>query len=842
MSLISSNDNQSSNMKPEKDLLTNDLSPIQAISKDYSASYDYANAWETFEDYVAGEHLVHQANVMGRNYWSTWAGEPGGDEDPLVSNAIARSGSNAVLIENMNDAVLQFGNLTSGKWNVSFFINVPEGFCGYFNLLQDFDGDNSQWGMQAFFDAGGLGSVDAGEEGAASFVFTHDDWTFVNVVVDLDQDSARMFVDDMFVVDWKWSSGTFGTGSLNQLAALNLYAWSEDTSPKAYFDDINCEVYAEPLLFEPFEAYIENDFLVQQAEFMGNSWWQTWSNDPGSSEDPKVSTDHAFIGDKSVVIEGSNDAICLFGDITSGKYLLELAAYIPDGYTGYFNLLQEFAGSNSQWGLQVYFDADGTGIVDAGGEGAGSFDFAYDTWLQMRIVIDINLDWAELYVDGHNVVQWKWSRGALGTGDLKKLNAMNLYAWDETGVPKVYYDNIRFTEYNDLVPPTNLFASVDDNDVTLTWNPPFPPAPHGFLGYIVYRDSKVIIQEITETSYTDIDLLPGDYSYDVKAIYTEGYSNGAGPVEVSIEGGTSRNFVLLEIGTGTWCEYCPGAAMGADDLRNNGQNVAVIEYHSGDDYETSESDFRLNTYYGITAYPTAWFDGIISYEGGNTTSSLYETYLAFYETRASKVSLFELSVVPEYTGNSTFDFVVTAENIYQYPGQDIVLHAVAVESHVPVNWFMMDEINYVCRKMLPDHMGTSLDFSTQSLYEVEMVLNWNGWNIDNMGLVVFLQDNDTREILQTTMIDDLGVYVGIDDPELATEISIFPNPATNLVNVATGANLQEVRILNNSGQLVFNQQVDEQSLHVNTSNLQAGVYFIEIRTSAGVITEKLVIR
>ena len=31
-----------------------------------------------------------------------------------------------------------------------------------------------------------------------------------------------------------------------------------------------------------------------------------------------------------------------------------------------------------------------------------------------------------------------------------------------------------------------------------------------------------------------------------------------------------REKVLVEVGTGTWCGYCPGAAMGIDDLIANG--------------------------------------------------------------------------------------------------------------------------------------------------------------------------------------------------------------------------------------------------------------------------------
>ncbi|HNS47316.1 MAG TPA: hypothetical protein PKH94_08770, partial [Bacteroidales bacterium] len=65
-----------------------------------------------------------------------------------------------------------------------------------------------------------------------------------------------------------------------------------------------------------------------------------------------------------------------------------------------------------------------------------------------------------------------------------------------------------------------------------------------------------------------------------------------------------RDKVIVEIATGTWCQYCPGAAMGADDLIANGKEVAIIEYHGGDAFENASSASRIN-YYGVTGYPTA---------------------------------------------------------------------------------------------------------------------------------------------------------------------------------------------------------------------------------------------
>ena len=62
-----------------------------------------------------------------------------------------------------------------------------------------------------------------------------------------------------------------------------------------------------------------------------------------------------------------------------------------------------------------------------------------------------------------------------------------------------------------------------------------------------------------------------------------------------------REKVIVEIGTGTWCPYCPGAAMGADELVENGHDVAIIEYHNGDSYANAYSNSR-NNYYNITGF------------------------------------------------------------------------------------------------------------------------------------------------------------------------------------------------------------------------------------------------
>ncbi len=72
-------------------------------------------------------------------------------------------------------------------------------------------------------------------------------------------------------------------------------------------------------------------------------------------------------------------------------------------------------------------------------------------------------------------------------------------------------------------------------------------------------------------------------------------------------------------------------------------------------------------------------------------------------------------------------------------------------------------------------------------------------------------------------------------------LSIYPNPAKEEVNISASTVIGQVKIINNMGQLVFDQLVNETSIRINTQSLLKGVYFVEIHTSTGVSTEKLLI-
>jgi len=216
---------------------------------------------------------------------------------------------------------------------------------------------------------------------------------------------------------------------------------------------------------------------------------------------------------------------------------------------------------------------------------------------------------------------------------------------------------------------------------------------------------------------------------------------------------TLRDMVILEIGTGTWCVWCPGAAMGADDLVHFGHNVAVLEHHYNDPYQNTYSLARI-AYYGISAYPTAVFDGVDYHIGGDQTSSIYTTYLPIYEGRQAINVAFNVGIYGTNTGlDYSLNLVVDKMASISSDWNNLVLQLAVTESHIPEVWFVLDTVNFVNRLMFPDENGTPIDMITNNSLQVDLNFTLDpSWVTDNCELVAFVQNLDTKEILQGSKV------------------------------------------------------------------------------------------
>jgi hypothetical protein len=94
------------------------------------------------------------------------------------------------------------------------------------------------------------------------------------------------------------------------------------------------------------------------------------------------------------------------------------------------------------------------------------------------------------------------------------------------------------------------------------------------------------------------------------------------------------------------------------------------------------------------------------------------------------------------------------------------------------------------------------------------------------------------------MIDDVSIDFTVGMPENAQNVSvaIYPNPATDHLNIVSGDRINQVDVFNQLGQRIYSTTVDGNIFNLNTMTYNKGVYYVRVTTPDGVMTEKVMIR
>ena len=263
-----------------------------------------------------------------------------------------------------------------------------------------------------------------------------------------------------------------------------------------------------------------------------------------------------------------------------------------------------------------------------------------------------------------------------------------------------------------------------------------------------------------------------------------------------------RNLVVVEVATGTWCQYCPGAAMGCHDLLNNDHPVAIIKNHGSDSFANVYSNAR-NSFYGVSGFPTAFFDGLNPTVGGSTNNSMYSNYLPKVNARMQVPSHYTISAVGAQSG-SQYQISVTVTKPENDTNTNVKLHAVLTESHIPFVWFNQTTVENVNRLMIPDQNGTSVNLNTGESTTINLTFTPDAsWNIANCEMVFFLQNMSTKEILQGVKyslsgligaypvsldhIDFPMTYIGSSSTVPITITNFLSETATGTISISNSA-------------------------------------------------------
>ena len=98
-------------------------------------------------------------------------------------------------------------------------------------------------------------------------------------------------------------------------------------------------------------------------------------------------------------------------------------------------------------------------------------------------------------------------------------------------------------------------------------------------------------------------------------------------------------------------------------------------------------------------------------------------------------------------------------------------------------------------------------------------VQWNDGNTDNPRTINVSSD--------TTFVAEFEIVTDIED-NVANEISLFPNPVTDILNITSSEQISEIEIVNALGQVVKRVEVNADNVVCNVEDLMSGVYVVRI--------------
>ena len=105
--------------------------------------------------------------------------------------------------------------------------------------------------------------------------------------------------------------------------------------------------------------------------------------------------------------------------------------------------------------------------------------------------------------------------------------------------------------------------------------------------------------------------------------------------------------------------------------------------------------------------------------------------------------------------------------------------------------------------------------------------------------IAFVHNNCTDNFRMK--IDDISVTPGVGINDNENNVSIYPNPANNVINVNAASNINNVEIFNMMGQRVAVIDANDTNVQINTTALSNGMYLMRITTENGVSNQKFTV-
>jgi hypothetical protein len=292
-------------------------------------------------------------------------------------------------------------------------------------------------------------------------------------------------------------------------------------------------------------------------------------------------------------------------------------------------------------------------------------------------------------------------------------------------------------------------------------------------------------------------------------------------------------------------------------MHESSDTLAVLGYHYNDPFATSLTLARIG-FYGVTGYPTSWWDGTVKRVGGNSNPndpSMYSWFRGTFNQRKIVASPFIIEVGGSYASDVNQGTVnVRIKNVGANT-IDGVLQVVIMETDMAYPWKTLDSLWDVVRDMLPDENGEAISVPSQGVVDKSRDFTISSdWDETKCQVVVFIQKPLAPvQVYQgaksrITELKPLAV-VEVPKPLPTTEVTVSPNPFNTLTTVRyflPDAQKVEAKIYDATGKVVTTvindvRPAGSNQITFNGESLPPGVYFLSLVTAKENIVKKLTV-
>jgi len=116
----------------------------------------------------------------------------------------------------------------------------------------------------------------------------------------------------------------------------------------------------------------------------------------------------------------------------------------------------------------------------------------------------------------------------------------------------------------------------------------------------------------------------------------------------------------------------------------------------------------------------------------------------------------------------------------------------------------------------------------------EKETNIAGSEIFNTGYIYF----DWNPAIITNTTYNFNSELGVS--ELEMEVSVYPNPTSERVQISAALTIESVELMDLSGKSLVKQACTSDKTELNIGSLSNGIYLLHVATSKGIISKRIV--